>query len=51
MWFSIAEKLGDVDASDKRDFLSTRMTPEQIAEADSRIGKWIGSHQALFAGS
>ena len=48
-WFSIAEKLGDVDASDKRDFVSTRMTPEQIAEGDSRVMNWVESHQSLFA--
>lgn len=48
MWFSIAEKLGDVDALGKREFISTRMTPEQLAEADTRISKWVDSHQALF---
>ncbi|MDH3821900.1 MAG: sel1 repeat family protein [Gammaproteobacteria bacterium] len=50
-WFSIAEKLGDVDATDKRDFISTRMTPEQLAEADGRVSKWVDSHQSLFAGN
>jgi len=24
------------------------MTPEQLAEANSRISKWVDSHQALF---
>jgi len=48
-WFSIAEKLGDVDATDKRGFISTRMTPEQLAEADSRVSKWVDGHQSLFA--
>ena len=48
-WFRIAEKLGDVDAFGKREFISTRMTPEQIAEADSRISSWVAKHQALFA--
>ena len=47
-WFSIAEKLGDVDALGKREFISTRMTPEQLAEADTRISKWVDGHQALF---
>ena len=48
-WFRIAEQLGDVDAFGKREFISTRMTPEQIAEADSRVSSWADSHQALFA--
>jgi len=51
MWFSIAEKLGDVDAFGKREFISTRMTPEQLAEAETRISKWKDSHQQLFTGN
>jgi len=51
MWFSIAEKLGDVDAFGKREFISTRMTPEQLAEADTRISSWVNSHQGLFTGN
>ena len=50
-WFSIAEKLGDIDAFDKREFISTRMTPEQLAEAEARVRKWKDSHQQLFTGN
>ena len=50
-WFSIAEKLGDLDASAKREFIATRMTPEQIAEAEAQVSGWVNSHKALFTGN
>lgn len=50
-WFDLAEKLGDVDAADKRDFLAARMTPEQIAAADAQVSQWVSSHQSLFNGN
>jgi localization factor PodJL len=48
-WFSLANRLGDVDAADKRDFVATRMTPEQLAEANGLITAWVDGHQPLFA--
>ena len=48
-WFGLAAKAGDLDAKSKADFLASRMTPEQIAEAESRIGAWMSSHQKLVA--
>jgi TPR repeat protein len=48
-WFSLANRLGDVDAADKRDFVATRMTPEQLAEASGLITAWVDGHQPLFA--
>jgi len=48
-WFSIAEQLGDVDAVVKREFLASRMTSEQVAQADGIVDKWVQGHPALFA--
>lgn len=48
-WFSLAEKLGDYGAKDKREFIATRMTPEQIAEGDALVSAWQDGHQSLFA--
>ena len=49
-WFGLAYKSGDLDAKAKLDFLETRMTPEQISEANSRIQAWVNSHPNLFSG-
>lgn len=49
-WFNIAEMLGDVDAIAKREFLVSRMTSEQVLEADAIVETWVQSHQTLFAG-
>jgi len=49
-WFGLAQKLGDLDAKAKMEFLETRMTPEQIAEANGRISAWVSSHPTLFSG-
>jgi len=51
MWFRLAEDLEDLDAADKRDFVASRMTPEQIAEGDSRVNAWKAAHGSLFAGN
>ena len=48
-WFGIAERLGDVDAVVKREFLASRMTSEQIATADAIVEKWVQGHPTLFA--
>lgn len=50
-WFSLAEKLGDYDAQEKREFMATRMTSEQLVEADGQVETWVNGHQALFAGN
>jgi len=43
-WFSLAEHLGDVDASYKREFIATRMTPEQVKQGDALVSEWIAAH-------
>jgi len=48
-WFSIATKLGDYDAKSKVDFLASRMTPEQIGEAEGLVSVWMASHESLLA--
>lgn len=47
-WFSIAERLHDIDASDKRAFVASRMTPEQVREADAIVDAWVKGHTGLF---
>ena len=49
MWFSLAERMGDIDASSKREFLASRMTAEQVSQGDSRVSSWMDAHAALFA--
>jgi TPR repeat protein len=48
-WFKLAERLGDIDASAKCEFVATRMTADQVSEADRRVIAWVDAHQALFA--
>mgnify|MGYP001817733467 CR=1 FL=1 len=40
-WFSLAEKLGDYGAAEKREFVGSRMTPEQIAAARALVDTWL----------
>ncbi|MBT8067058.1 MAG: sel1 repeat family protein [Gammaproteobacteria bacterium] len=49
-WFGLAHKAGDLDAKAKLEFLETRMTPEEISEANTRIQAWVNSHPNLFSG-
>ena len=48
-WFTIASELGDYDAAFKRDDLATRMSAEEISEADRLANVWIESYQNLQA--
>jgi TPR repeat protein len=48
-WFALASKLGDYEANSKVDFLKTRMTSEQISEADAQVSAWLKSHKSLLA--
>ncbi len=47
-WFAIAHKLGDVNATDKRDFVASRMTPAQIAEANALVSDFETRNRPLF---
>ena len=48
-WFGLAAKSGDLDAKSKLDFIASRMSADQIAEADRRIDAWLASHKNLVA--
>jgi hypothetical protein len=48
MWFKLAERLGDRDAFAKREFVETRMTADQVSEAEDRVTAWVDAHPALF---
>jgi TPR repeat protein len=50
-WFALAEKLGDYGAQEKREFIATRMTAEQVAEADGLVEKWMTGHKQVLAGN
>lgn len=47
-WFNLAEKLGDFGASEKREFMASRMTPEQLGEARRIVEAWVADNKALF---
>ena len=46
-WFALAAKLGDYEANSKVDFLASRMTSEQVIEADGYVSVWLESHEGL----
>jgi len=48
-WFALASKLGDYEANAKVDFLKTRMTSEQVSEADGHVNAWLQSHKSLLS--
>ena len=48
-WFALAAKLGDYEANSKVEFLASRMTSEQIIEADGYVSVWLDSHEGLPA--
>jgi TPR repeat protein len=48
-WFGLAANLGDLDAKSKIEFLASRMTADQIAEAGRRVDAWMKNHEAVVA--
>lgn len=48
-WFSLAKRLGDIDASTKQDFIMSRMTAEQIAEGDALVEAWASTNKEIVA--
>lgn len=48
-WFSLATKLGDIDAKAKLEFVASRMSSEQIAEAEDHVNIWVKSHESFLA--
>lgn len=47
-WFSLATLFGDIDAKTKLEFLSSRMSPEQIGEAKLLVNAWVDAHGDLI---
>lgn len=48
-WFGLAAKSGDLDAKSKLEFLASRMSAEQISDAEGRIDTWLANHKSLVA--
>lgn len=48
-WFNIAAELGDFGAASRRDDLTGKMSPEEIAEATGLATTWLEEHPGLLA--
>jgi hypothetical protein len=46
MWQLLADSAGDTRSHDERDQLARSMTPDEIAEAQTRASEWLRKHQA-----
>ena len=47
-WFALASRLGDYEAKSKVEFLASRMTPDQVMEADGQVTAWVAEHANLI---
>ncbi len=48
-WFSIADRLGDLNAAPKRDDLARKFTADEAIEADGIVNIWFESHGGMVA--
>ncbi|MGB5580334.1 MAG: tetratricopeptide repeat protein, partial [Woeseia sp.] len=48
-WLAIAAKLGDLNATNKRDDIARKLSAEQIEEADLAVTEWLTAHPSLRA--
>lgn len=48
-WFSIADRLGDLNAGPKRDDLARKFTADEAIEADGIVNVWFESHGGMVA--
>jgi TPR repeat protein len=48
-WFSIAAELGDLNAASKRDDLTAKLSPDELAQAAEMASTWIANYQTLHA--
>lgn len=46
-WLGIAAALGDLDAENRRDDIASRMTADEIAEAERLANAWLQEHEKL----
>ena len=50
-WFTLAAKLGEYEANEKREFLAGRMKAEQVLEADALVSAWLSDNETIYAGN
>ena len=48
-WLSIADRLGDLNAGPKREDQATRLSADEVIEADGMVSMWFESHGGMFA--
>ena len=48
-WFSIADRLGDLNAGSKREDLAVKLTADEAIEADGVVNIWFESHGGMVA--
>ncbi len=48
-WFSVADRLGDLNAGPKREDQATRLSADEVIEADGRVSIWFESHGSMVA--
>ena len=48
-WFSIADRLGDLNAAPKRDDLARNLTADEAIEADGIVNVWFESYGGMVA--
>jgi uncharacterized protein len=48
-WFSVADRLGDLNAGPKREDQAARLSADEIIEADGMVGIWFESHGSMVA--
>ena len=48
-WFSVAARLGDLNAGPKRDDQAARLSADEVIEADGMVSIWIESYGSMVA--
>lgn len=48
-WYSIAASFGDIDANARRESIASKMTADQVADAEAQVIEWSKSHESLQA--
>lgn len=48
-WYALAAKFGDLDARLRMEAVASKMSPDEVADADNQVSDWSNSHRALLA--
>ena len=48
-WFSVADRLGDLNAGPKREDQAARLSADEIIEADGMVSIWFENHGGMVA--